>query len=1043
MDLNYPTFTTGFALNKHESAYPFLWDGLAGIWCPELGKQGDRLYDFSGYGHTSTLNGLSFSGATSNWVPGRYGYAIDYDGTNDNATTGNIPQINSVAQTMTIMFWVRTTQGAGNFCLCSYDNNDSLSPSLDWYVYHPENLTIGGFCDGNERSSGVAVNDGKWHHVAIVARKTSVEVWLDGILKSNTTGLTQKGTDYTTSHTLRFADNSNVSFFAGSIGEFRLYSRDLQGSEIRQSYLGASPLTLSPLFIHGLRETTIIDYQDSDTLTLSDSLDVNERTFTSSETLILTDSLEASDTSPQFSETLTLSDILSADVRTLTDSENLTVSDSLQVDIVDENTSTSYGVRILSINPLLFISLVPEIVKVDTTDPENPTWDVQAIVGITTVYDAYINDTNEFIYVAADAGKVVKIEIADLSNQTIFDVSDSSNISTIDGLPLFGLTFAGTDQSTGEMYVIDERNTFKVDSDFQFITDHLLKINSDFRLINAFKMNSEFTFLSYNKFFIRTDFKFLSDPVSDIEPIRQRDFRIYIDNVEVIDPDLSLDSISLTHTIDQESVVTFKLNRRHDDLNHNLDGDLIVINAQNDVRLEIDGRVEFDGKITDLDCQYNQTSEQILVTASQVQPDYQFNNVTVPLSSLDKRLGLYDVLIQNPKISNPFIDDRIIILSDLDEYWTNAGTWSTSLNDVKVFSTFQEAADYITATKLTNPTFASKNPRVGSPVKNPKKYMGVVANLGQLKQQNHLNYYFSDPFGSIADSIQNGTFIPKQNWTYFWGAFVIKPSFFASITTPNNSQFFSTQVPSVDSDTSTTAFEKIKLPVFKLPTFQWPGSVNATGQTTGIYFQYIGTSLSPISSDIWSLKNAPHHYQRIYPDTITELGYYSVGSAPFKEVNPKNGRLNPMWFYTDESDGLYFNIDESYDYTNFVKKVVDLEYEKLKNINGDILPEARCSLSLSIDAYYFYGLKLLTRINIDNTFEPNTYKDNNGFPVSIKSITITSSDMLVSLQTDNLMSVIEQNELNNQFPDDADYTFPGKHKLIDTKSDMRTGLAVE
>lgn len=1086
MFLTRPTFTTGFAKNASESAYPELWNGLVGLWSPEMGKQGLFLYDFSGRNHKGTLNSIDPSTA---YVSGKRGYALNYTGSSTFVDCGTIPEIDDASKNLTLIFNMRSSATVSQ-TLITYDNNSVLQPATDWYCYcaNAGNLKIGGFGSTGELDTGItsaSLRDGKFHQVVIILKQTTLEVYVDGVLRYNPANTKTHG-NFGSSFSLQFGSAENVASYVGDLGEVRLYNRDLTPSEVRNTYIGASPLTLSPLFVTTSRPITLVE--DSDTLTLSDSLDVNERTANISDTLTISDSILVTETSViasdnitvsdslvvdertvNQSDTLTISDSISVDVRTVTDSDTLTLSDSMIIDEVNTNYSTNFGIRILSINPLLFISQDLEIIKVDTSIPASPTWIIENILGITAVYDAFLNDTNEFVYVAANNGLVIKIEIADLTNQTIINLSDASNVSTIDGLPLFGLTYASTDQTTGEFFIIDERNTFLIDSDFEALSRHFMKLDSDFNLIHAFKIDSDIQVLSLNTFHINSDFKCLTSVLDTIDPIPQSAFRVYIDNVEVIDPDLSLDSISIIHTIDQESVATFKLNRHHDDLNRNLDGNTIVINAQNDCRIEIDGRIEFNGKIGDLDCQYSTSAEQILVTAYQPQPDYLFNNITVPLSSLDKRLGLYDVLLQNPKILNPYIDPRIIILSDLGEYWTNAGTWSTSLGDVKVFATYADAANYITLHtepytdqsgvlryEFVIPSFASRNPVIGSPGTTPKKYKGIVANLGKLTIQDHIKYFFSDPFGDIATSIQDGTFHPRQNWTYFWSATVIKPRFFQPTLLSQEIIATDTEKNKVDVKEITTTTDKYSLglaavmkgiskSIADIAAGIFPGNNEtvASGQTTLRHYNYIGTSLSPISSDIWVLKHAEHHYQRINPDKVTDLGYYSVGSAPFKEINPKSGKLIPMWYYTDENDGMYWNMDASYDYTDYVKKVVDLEYKKLKNINDDILPDTSCSLSLSIDAYYYYGMKLLTRLNIDNTYQANTYKDNNGFPVSIKSITISSADMLISLQTDNVMSRIEQNQLNKQYPDEKDFESDAKHILYATKSDMSTDLEVE
>ena len=96
--------------------------------------------------------------------------------------------------------------------------------------------------------------------------------------------------------------------------------------------------------------------------------------------------------------------------------------------------------------------------------------------------------------------------------------------------------------------------------------------------------------------------------------------------------------------------------------------------------------------------------------------------------------------------------------------------------------------------------------------------------------------------------------------------------------------------------------------------------------------------------------------------------------------------------------------------------MVFLEYEKIKTINGDLLPITTTTMTLTIDGYYFYNIGLLTRVNIDNTTTPNVYKNNNGFPVGISSITISSSSMTASLQATNQKSILEIEAIDDKIP---------------------------
>lgn len=708
-------------------------------------------------------------------------------------------------------------------------------------------------------------------------------------------------------------------------------------------------------------------------------------TVVDSDSLNITDSISVIDTLPQ-------EDI------------NLQIADSIVVS--SDNTDASYANKIISINPLIFVtaSSPPEIVKVDTTDPENLTWEARSIAGITTANDVSVNSDSTYVYVAGTDGLISKIKISDLADQTLIDLSDADDIDTIESNNNFGLVYAGTENEVGELYLLDERLTFKMDSNFQVLSERVFRLDSDFNIVSAFKMDSTFTALAYQTFKMDSDFKCLTEQLSpitsvdDIIPINLEDYQVFVNSVELEDTDLILDSISITHSVGEESRATFRLSRNHDRLDTTLEGVSSVITNQNAVEIKIKGVTEFSGKISELNCQYQDDSDYVSVNALSEEKTNAFNKITMSLPGLNSRLSLYDILIQNPTIYNPYVDP------DNEE--------------------------------------------------NPKKYKGIKVDLGTKIEQTLSKWTISDTTGSIADAITEGTFNPLQNWTYFWSPRV-------------------------------TLFRN-NLDNFNV----------GLGDTSDITFFYIGTSLAPISEDLWTLDKAHHYRQRIFDDietgdinlanpspgyTVTEevqeanqnplgwktgLGwgqspsygsstweqglktyktYYYIGEAPFKEISVRNGLKITKPRLVDTPNGLYSVTDASYDFRQYAKTVADLEYENLKNINGDILPDTSCTFNLTIDAYLYYTISLLTQINVDNTTQANIYNNANGFPISVKSITITSSDRRVTIEADNTKSQNELDVINSQFPDedDPEYNIPARSVLIALKTDMRTGLEVE
>lgn len=285
------------------------------------------------------------------------------------------------------------------------------------------------------------------------------------------------------------------------------------------------------------------------------------------------------------------------------------------------------------------------------------------------------------------------------------------------------------------------------------------------------------------------------------------------------------------------------------------------------------------------------------------------------------------------------------------------------------------------------------NPYIDPNEENPYKYKGIKAYLGTNIKQRYFQYYDSN---IDVESIKNGSWQPRPNREYFYTV-----------------------------DIEDLVYKKSR----------------QFGFSEKKYNKFIGQSLAPLTTDNYIITDIDVAYQIQLDNIETDLGYYEIGEAPFKEISTKNGQIEADDYWEMNEFG-WWNITPEYNnHIEYTKKVAELEYEKLININGDILPVTSCDIDLMIDGYYYYNLKLLNRINITNTSTKNIYNKNNGFPVGIKSIEISSLNMKVKIKTDNQKTEEEIEEINNRMPDEEsnEFNFPERryHKayLYDLPND--------
>lgn len=627
------------------------------------------------------------------------------------------------------------------------------------------------------------------------------------------------------------------------------------------------------------------------------------------------------------SDTIILSDQIEFDK--ILKSDTIYLSDSIEI---FSHPNAPFANKIISINPLIYITDTDPIklVVVDTTDPNNPQQFAYEITeSVKNAKDIVVNETFEYLYITCADGQLLKIDLNDLLSRTKLDTGDLNNLIYIDLLSEEDRIFMSTDDTEGEIITLDNAVIKQINTDFQFLQKITTTFNTYLTMIKAKVFDTDFRFLETITTKIKTDFRVLTVEYNEIndDPIKPTNFEVKIDNITV--SDVNLDAILITHYIGEQSQAQFILARKHDDLDRTIDGTPSQITNQNNVKIYINDILEFDGEISVIES--NSESETVTVTAYADQKEDSRQTVDLPLQSLNTPIHLFNIFLNNPQIENP------VIAFDDD---------------------------------------------------NPLYYKGIQVNLGTSIRKPISRFtafnIISFNVDNLVDEINNGTFHPKQNWTYFW---------LASARHPITGRNFS--------------------------------------------LRYVGTSLASLTNDIWDITNLTYHYQREKDIIESDLGIYTVGEAPFQEISVKNGKLSTEVKWVDNPDGLYKEKEASYNYIDYAKAVADLEYQKLTNINNQILPNTSAMIEISIDGYYYYNLSLLTRINITNTTSSGIYSNANGFPVSIKTITINSETMKVTLQTDNTKSIIELQEIDDQYPDveSSQFVFSASSRRIYRKFD--------
>lgn len=154
-------------------------------WWPGNGNVDDVV----GTQHGSTANGAGFS-------PGKVGQAFSLDGVDDYVTLGNVAG-NAGTADFTVALWLKTSSSGRHEGIiakrpsCSHGSMFDVRLDPTGKVYVELDGSSWG-TDYNFLISSVSVNDGSFHHVAVVRKGTAASLYVDGRLQvtKSTSGIT-------------------------------------------------------------------------------------------------------------------------------------------------------------------------------------------------------------------------------------------------------------------------------------------------------------------------------------------------------------------------------------------------------------------------------------------------------------------------------------------------------------------------------------------------------------------------------------------------------------------------------------------------------------------------------------------------------------------------------------------------------------------------------------------------------------------------------------------------------------------------------------
>ncbi len=201
-------------------------NGLVGHWKLD-DASGTKATDSSGSGNTGTLTNFALSGAVSNWITGKRGGALDFDGTNDRITTGNI----SFPTTLSVCFWIYPKANAVSEIIL----HGTTAATQTGFEIYQTGLGVGlrGGSITNMTSGSILVLD-TWQYICGSISGTTGNIYYNGSLSVTSGGLTAPQSSGNHLNIGSYEDGSYP--FSGSLDDIRIYNRVLGSTEISTLY---------------------------------------------------------------------------------------------------------------------------------------------------------------------------------------------------------------------------------------------------------------------------------------------------------------------------------------------------------------------------------------------------------------------------------------------------------------------------------------------------------------------------------------------------------------------------------------------------------------------------------------------------------------------------------------------------------------------------------------------------------------------------------------------------------------------------------------
>lgn len=199
-------------------------------------NSGSQATDFSGKGNTA----LQVNMEAADWVKGRFGRALSFDGVNEYLTASTTDFVSGTSA-RSISGWVYPTTSSATRVPFAYGTcgtgNDTKAFGV--YISTSDVLNFWG-CGTGDFSTGVTISENTWTHIAVTYDGTNVKVFVNGAQAGATTARTLgSSVAFMQIGGASLLDPSNY-YYPGLIDEVYVYARALSDTEVASLYSARS-----------------------------------------------------------------------------------------------------------------------------------------------------------------------------------------------------------------------------------------------------------------------------------------------------------------------------------------------------------------------------------------------------------------------------------------------------------------------------------------------------------------------------------------------------------------------------------------------------------------------------------------------------------------------------------------------------------------------------------------------------------------------------------------------------------------------------------